>query len=121
MPAAIDNIGIAKRVMKQTAVLWVAEAPDDFGKPTYATPVAIDCRWTVKNVEFIGANNERELSRAVVVVDRDITLGSMLFLGAIADLTDENNPIENDGAWEVRQFGSTPDLKAKKFYRKVLL
>ena len=121
MPAATDNMGVSKRFMKQTAVLWVAEAPDNFGKPTYAAPVIIGCRWTVQTVEFITPNGERELSRAVLIVDRDITLGSMVFLGTIADLTDEDNPRENDGAWEVRHFGSTPDLKGKKFHRTVML
>ena len=53
MAAATDNIGIAKRAMKQKAMYWAPLELDDYGKPTYSDPIEIDCRWEDKVEEFI--------------------------------------------------------------------
>lgn len=118
---ATDNMGVSKRFMKQTAVYWEASGVSDHGQPTYEAPVQIDCRWEGVTEEFIDSDGDRVLSRARLIVDRDIAMKSVLWLGVLVDVVDENDPRENDDAWEVRQFRKTPNKGAKKFHREVYL
>jgi len=121
MPAASDNHRLAKKYMKQDAVYWPTEDVDAFGKPSWGSPVVIKCRWESSRETFINANGDEEVSRAKLIVDRDIEEKSVLLLGTLANVTDQDNPKENDGAWEVRLFMKTPDAKAKRFLREVYL
>jgi len=121
MTAAIDNIGIATKVMKQKAVYWAPSAPDDFGKPQYESPEEIDCRWEDSIEEFIGPNGDREMSRAKLIVNQDLLVKGYLWLGELTDLTDEDVPENNSGAWEIRAFLKTPNFKGTAFLREVYL
>ncbi len=119
--AADDNVPVAIRVMKANAVLWPLLGIDDFGKPTYGDLVLIDCRWDVVREEFIGPNGDREMSKARLIVDRDIDVKGVLLLGTLADVVDVDDPKNNDGAWEVRQFSKTANFKGNKYLREVYL
>lgn len=121
MPAATNNIRLAVKYMKQDAVYWPANGVDEFGKPTWGSPEAIRCRWDDKQETFVNANGDEEVSRARVMVDRDIAAKSVLFLGTLDDVTDVENPKENEGAWEVRLTMKTPDRKGRRFLREVFL
>ena len=121
MAAATDNISVATRAMKQAAVWWTSDGVDDFGQPTYGDPVEINCRWEVVNEEFISPTGDRELSKAKLIVDRDIEVKDILMLGDLDSLVDEDNPRDNDGAWEVRSFRKTPNFRGNKYLREVYL
>lgn len=120
MAAATDNIGVAKRAMKQKAVLWPPSGLDEFGKPTSSTPEEIDCRWEDSVEEFIDANGERQVSRSRLMVDRDIPVKAFLKLGEL-DSTIAEGPADNPNAWEVRLAMKTPNFKGSKFLREVYL
>jgi hypothetical protein len=121
MAAATDNITTATKVMKQKAVYWAPSGVDEFGKPEYDTPEEIDCRWEDKQEEFITPNGEREISHAKLIVDRDLLKKGVMWLGELDDVTDEDNPKNNDGAWEIRAFMKTPNFKGTAFLREVYL
>lgn len=121
-------MGIITKMRKQTAVYWPLGSEttggrdmDDYGKPLYSAAVEISCRWVDKAREFITPAGERATSRAEVYVDRDVSVKGVLFLGSLTDLTDVNNPKANVGAWEIRGFEKTPNLKATEFLRKAIL
>ena len=120
MAAATDNISVVVRVMKQKAVYWAPLDPGAFGKPTYDVPIEIDCRWEDVTEEFLNPTGEREMSRSKLMVDRDLELKGMMLLGEL-DSNVEANPRDNDGAWEIRLFGKTPNFKGNKFLREVYL
>jgi hypothetical protein len=121
MPAATDNIGVAKRTMKQKAIWWAHDGLDDFGKPTYnIAPVEIDCRWEDRTEQFINANGDQEVSRSVLIVDRDISLKDKMKLGEL-DSTIYADPDDNEDVWEVLQFMKIPDFKGRKRLRQVYL
>ena len=119
MVTATDNIGVAVRAMKQAAVWWTSSGVDEFGQPAYGSPEEIVCRWEVVNEEFIDPNGDREVSKAKLMVDRDIEVKDILLLADLDSLVDEDVPRDNDGAWEVRGFKKTTNFKGTKFLREV--
>lgn len=119
--AATDNVRVAVRAMKQKAVYWPPSELDDFGKPTWGTAVEIDCRWEDVQEQFINSNGETALSRAKLIVDRDLENKGVLWLGELDDVVDINDPKDNPNAWEILRFMKTPDFKGRRYLREVLL
>ena len=114
-------MGIIKRMRKQVAVYWPFVSVDAYGKKLVGSPVAIKCRWDGRVEEFLDSQGERQLSRAVVYVDRETPIGGILMLGALSDITDRTDIKENEGGWEIRRYDTTPNLKATEFLRTVYL
>ena len=121
-------MSIITRMLKQTCVYWpLASAEsgglayDDYGQPVVTDPIEITCRWEDVNEEFLDATGTKQMSRAVVYVDRDVSLGGILMLGELTDITDEDNPKENDGAWEIRKFDKLPNFRATEYLRTAYL
>jgi len=114
---------ILKKMLKQKAVYWELSTLefDDYGQPILSSPVEIDCRWEDIGEEFLDKKGTLQLSRARVYVDRDVEIGGVLMLGELGSGVDEDNPKENDNAWEIRRFEKLPTLKATKFLRTVYL
>jgi len=122
MAAATDNIGIAVKTMRQTAVYWAPTGSHDAnGQPTYETPEEISCRWDDVAEEFITATGSRELSRAQLIVDRDLEVTGMILLGTLGSSIDQADPHANVGAWEIRQTAKTPSLRGTKYLREAIL
>ncbi len=114
-------MGIITRMRKQDAVYWPYASINQFGEKTVGDPVAIIVRWEDKSEEFLDIDGQIQMSNAVVYVDRDMVVGSILMLGVIADITDSTNIKENDGAWEIRRFDKFPNLKVTEFLRTAYL
>lgn len=114
-------MGIIKRVRKQSAVYWPFVSVDAYGKKLVGSPVLIKCRWDASIEEFLDAQGERQLSRAVVMVDRDTPVGGILMLGGLSDITNDTDIKENEGAWEIKRFDNTPDIRAKEFLKRAYL
>jgi hypothetical protein len=120
--AATDNVPVAKRAMKQTAVYWAPSSEADrFGQPVVQTPVQIACRWEEKSDEFVDAEGTTQTSKAVLIVDRDLEVGGVLMQGTLEDVDHPTDPKANDGAEEIRAFNKTPNFKGKKFLRQAYL
>jgi hypothetical protein len=119
--AADDNVNVAVRTMKTTAVYWAQDSLDAFGKPTWDTPVQIDCRWTDATEEFIDPNGETQLSHAKLIVDRDLEVKGVMWQGLLVDVVDSSTPKNNPGAWEILQFKKTANFKGNKYLRQVYL
>ncbi len=118
-------MSIITRMLKQKAVYWPFASIDSFGKKVVGSPVQIKVRWEDVSEEFLDGKGERQLSNALVYVDRDVTVGGILMLGTSADVDasgfDTVNIKENDGAWEIRRFDKLPDLKARRYLRSAYL
>ncbi len=121
-------MSLITRMRKQTAVYWALQGVesggddyDNFGQPQYTDPEEIECRWESITIEFLDAQGTRQLSNARVYVGQDVDIGGVLMLGELADVTDENNPKENDDAWEIRRFEKLPTLRNTEILRTVFL
>lgn len=102
-----------QRMRRQKAVWWQRLALDRYGRYTYAEPVEVKCRWEDVSTEYLGANGEKLVSRAVVYVDRVMSLGDRLWKGVL-DSTTPDNPMSLSNAYEVKQFEQLPDLKNRQ-------
>lgn len=116
-------MSIITKVLKQKAVLWSQgeQAPDGYGNPRVSAPVEIKCRWEDTSEEFIAADGTKQLSKSVVMVDRDLRAGDVLWLGLLADVPDRENAKNNPGAWEVRSFQKLPNFKNTEYLRTAYL
>ena len=121
-------MSLVTRMRKQKCVYWPlgsAESggsdEDSYGNPSHGSPIEIDCRWEDGNKEFVGSKGTTELSSARVFVDRDMQVGEMLMLGELDSSVDQDDPRNNQGAYEIRAFQKTPNLKATEFLRIAVL
>jgi len=121
-------MSIITRMLKQKAVYWPPGSEetggrdyDDYGKPVYAQPVEIDCRWEDVNEEFVQASGERVAAQCVVYTDRDVRIRGVLMLGTLPDVLDSLNPKANPNAWEIRRFDKIPNLRNTEILRKAYL
>lgn len=106
---------------RQKAVLWESlPSLDAEGRPGYLPPIEIDCRWEGDQREERDANGQLFTTRAVVYVDRVIELGDVLMRGPLESGTPPS-PVGVSGAYPVRAFRETPDLKAREFLYTALL
>jgi hypothetical protein len=108
------------RRKKQKCCHWARTGTDEYGKPTFAAPVELDCRWSGRSEKYTTATGEELVSRAVAFVD-GVAVGDVLMLGTLDSGVDENNSLENDGAWEVKAYASTPNLRNTVTYYKAYL
>ncbi len=104
-----------------TAVWWAKGSTNEFGDPTFATPVEVDVRWTAKNEQILLPNGTTVLSNASVFIDRDVTVGDVLLHSELDSSVDQDNPKDNVGAWEVVMFEKIPNKRNTKYLRKVTL
>ena len=121
-------MSIITSMRKQTAVYWPLGSEDSggsdwdsYGKPLYATPVQISCRWEDVAKEFIGKQGTTEISKSIVYVDRDVRVGGVLLLSLLANVSDLTTPKNNDGAWEIRRFDKLPNLRNTESLRTAYL
>lgn len=121
-------MSIITRMRKQTAVYWAPGSEetggkdyDDYGRPLYADPVEISCRWEDVNEEFVTPDGTRDSSRCIVYTDRVVALRGVLMLGTLNDVADLDDPKKNDDAWEIRRFDKLPNLRNTETLLKAYL
>lgn len=86
----------------QIAVWWKVKGKDLYGQSSYESPVEIKCRWDDVMEEFVDTGGNRQMSKAKVFPDREISVGDVLWLGRQTLLDDLNVPENNYGYSEVR-------------------
>ncbi len=92
---------------RQTATYWSTPVSDGFGGYDFTSPVPLQVRWEEKQEEFTDPEGKLNISRAVVYVPSDVTVGGYLFLGSSTDA----NPSTEHEAYMIKQFAKTPDLR----------
>jgi hypothetical protein len=100
----------------QKAVYWAASGINDYGVPTLDSPVEIDVRWDEGRTESINSQGSPVALDVQVVVDQDMVIGSVMWLGYLDDL-----PSPLTSLYDVVQFSKVPDVKGREFRRTVSL
>ena len=105
----------------QKAVWWAmtGTAYDNYGEPLVSDPVEIDVRWENVRKDILDPQGNTVEVDAVVVVDRDMSVGDILWLGTLYDLPGTSETPTLD-IREVVSFSSIPDLKGR-YYRRVVM
>jgi hypothetical protein len=101
-----------KKKLNGVAVLWVAGDADGFGRRTHAAPVQVRCRWDQSQRRFADAGTgEIAVSRATVLLERQVVAGDRLRRVALADLDSSSEGPYATGTWEVRAAEQNQDVR----------
>lgn len=101
----------------QEATYWASPVPDGFGGHTFDPPERIKVRWIQKSEEFLSTRGSPEFSQAVVHSNQDLDIGGYIFLGT----SFAADPTTVDGAFPIKRFKKTPDLRNAEYARKAWL
>lgn len=109
--------------LTQTAILWAYSGLNSFGVITITDdePVEVKIRTPFVIRDNAGAQESPKDKPIEVVVDQDITVGSIMWIGGgFVDLSGTSTVPTGDFRI-VTNFSETPDLKGRSFYRTVTL
>ena len=108
--------------LNQKAVLWPTAGPKDrYGVLQVGDPVEIFVRWENTRCEMLNSKGEVIGVDASVVTDRDITVGSRMWLGELADWYGTGSGVEDDEVMQVLSVEKATDLKGRILRRELLL
>jgi len=106
-------VSLIRRMRRQKAIWWKRLDADHYGTFSFDEPVEIDCRWDGTAQEFLDSKGERQISKAVVYVDRIMSAGDRLMLGEMpSDIPDDPMEVASD---EIRRFDQNPNLRATEW------
>lgn len=113
-------MSVIRKIRKQKAIWWRRVGVDHYGRPQYAGPVQVDCRWEDDAREFVMENGEKFISRSIVYVDRPMSVGDRIALGVLGPTT-PSDPYDSDKAYEIRRFSIIPNLRNTQVLYKAIL
>lgn len=105
----------------QKALLYSFEGPDEYGEPKVNdTAVELTVRWTLVQKDMLDPQGHQISIDAEVHVDREIVLGSVMWLGGTADLVGTSGyPL--DDLMKVVNYRESRDIKGQHIRREVSL
>jgi len=104
------------RHLREDITLWVA-SPDEFGGFTFSAPQALMGRWEERAELYIDSKGQEAVSKAVVFLSADVTVGDFLYHGESVAA----DPMQLAGAQQIKQFAKVPDLRNLKNTRMAYL
>ena len=110
---------------RQKALLWAANGFDLNGLPARATVyVELDVRWNNNRTKSMDNLGNVIALDALVVVDRDVAVGSVMWEGSAHDLAEalpgtgsSTADVPTSGLFEVKTFKKTNDIKGRAIRR----
>lgn len=109
--------------LNQTIVYWSQSKADGFGRPAYATPVEIPCRWEDVIEETIDKDGNVVYSAAVIYTASALNVGAAVFLGTLLD-TQESSWLPNvkdNNTLEIVNVSTVPSLKGGQSLTRCIL
>lgn len=128
-------MSLIRSMRRQAAIYWPPGVADCYGRRGVGALVELvlvpgsgnfQVRWEDRVEEFIDAAGTTRQSSAVVYVPAlpdgsEVEVGGYLWLGVRGGLVDEDNPLANPDAYEVRRVDHLPTLRATETLRTVYL
>ncbi len=103
------------------AVLWEKIGTDSHGEATHGEPDEIDCRWVGKPRAVMGSNNEPITVDATAIVEQDIPLLSLMWLGTLNEYYGAGSSGDDVRLMEVVAIPKADDIKGRHTRRSVRL
>lgn len=114
----------------QLAVLWPRTGTDRYGQPAIGDPIELRVRWKNVQAQVLDAEGNTITIDATVIVDRKISIGSLMYNGSMLDQselgtgTGTSTSVPDDYAppadvMMVKTYSETSDLKARFVKRSV--
>ena len=103
--------------LRESVTYWAPASVNNFGDPSFATPVTVKVKWEDRTELFIDGEGREQRSKSVVYVDTDLVTGGYLFRGAsvVAD------PLSVTGAFMVKDFRKISDFEVETHERRAML
>jgi hypothetical protein len=103
-----------EQYLNQTMVYWAKTGTDNFGKPLFAQPVEVKCRWEDLHEQVLLLDGRTVQSNAHIMCGQRILNGSVLMLTTLVKFkqmpTYPKVPTTQQGGYEVFKSGHTPDF-----------
>lgn len=112
---------IQKILQYDHAIYWAPDGTDDYGLKKWKSPIEISVRWEDRSEVVIDAKGNTFITRALVYVDRDVQLLGFLWHGTFHSIKDVNDPLKNEGAYEIRRVDELPDARNVDKLRQVFV
>ena len=104
------------RNLRQKVSHWALSGTrDNYAHPTWDAPVLLDGRWEDVTEQILTAEGKTILSRSRVYLTIDVAVGDYLLLGEFS--SGALDPHAVSGAFEVKDFRKTPQLRGPAFER----
>jgi hypothetical protein len=99
--------------LPQFAVYWAPSGATAFGRPAYATPVQLPCRWEDGVTVTLDAQGNEALSSATVYLATAVLATGAMMLGKLQDLGSgfPSDPKADPRVREIISAGNVPSLK----------
>jgi len=105
---------LSQRNRNQTATRWTSAGTDIYGNSSWNS-TSIKVRWEDTQIKTVDFQGNEFTSNAVIYTGEDIIVGDYLYLGSNVSTTPPT------GAYEVKNFRKTPNLKATDFMRRAIV
>ena len=103
--------------LRESVTYWKPSGVDNFGDPSFDTPVTIKSKWEDRAELFIDNDGREQRSKSVVYVDTDLLTGGYLFRG-ISSVAD---PLSVVGAFMVKDYRKISDFEVEVHERRAML
>lgn len=97
----------------QKAVLWPARSYDAYGQVLRGGPEELEVRWVRGAFEETDPQGNTIAFEGTVVVDQEVPVGSLLWLGDVGDWYGTGSEGDDTEVLQVVRRRTTPDLKAR--------
>ena len=115
-------MSLITRMRQSVCVYWTPTGmADDNGVPILGAPEELACRWDELQIEFINADGDKLISRAVVYVGERPAIGGIMVHATLASIVYFNTPRKNDGVFEVKQVSEVANLRNTETLISVML
>lgn len=102
------------------ALLWTARHVDAYGNPRVDTPPEeVDVRWNQRRTMGADASGNPVALDAMVAVDQEIPVGSVMWLGSLADWLGTGSGGPEDELHEVMTYNESWDLRGRECRREL--
>lgn len=114
-------MSLINRMRKRDATYWKLVGHDASGQEIYDSPIPIKVRWDDVAELYMTASGEQKVSNAKVYVDRKMPEGSVLLYQKYEDVVNLDDPLANEGAFQIKAFQSIDNLRATETLRIAIL
>lgn len=101
-----------RQQLNQKAVVWAQSGYDATGEPIVSSGSEVSCRWEDRQDEILGEDATPIAFDATVLLDQDVAVDSLMWLGELANVPDPVTDLHI-----VVKFNKVPDIKGRKFTR----
>lgn len=110
-------MNILTTMLTADGVYWGTPTPDGYGNMTTVAPVAITVRWQDEDevIEIDGGKEVNSTSKVFTSVDTET--GGYLYLGTLASLSGEKDPLKVTNAKQIIKKAKLPTLDGTQFLR----